>query len=298
MSPAADPYRPLQTRDYGYPESWVTIDGDRLCYVDAGRGPETIVFVHGLGANISRWRPLLDYFSSKCRVVAYDQPGFGKSDKPDGPYSIEFLHQRFWQFVKALNMGSFHMVGHSLGGAVTLNALIENPGPIKKAAVLAPAGAASPMPAWQRFLARGAVNYLTFSGFYEQRLRRTLYIDNAWTRDMLQTASRLSEDPEWPLLKRSTLRVLHNLLKFSLKPRLSRIRTPLLVVWGEEDTLLSARLAQSIHRRIPAAWISLIPECGHFPQLEQPEKVCEVLEDFLLKDVLQPEGCEHGIHGV
>ena len=71
------------------------------------------------------------------------------------------------------------------------------------------------------------------------------------------------------------------MMHFSVYGELAVIRTPLQVIWGEEDTLLPADLALLIHKEVPLARLSIIPECGHYAMLERPEIFHKHLREFL-----------------
>ena len=68
--------------------AWADVKGTRLRYVDAGTGPRTLVFVHGLGGQLELFLQNIAAQVGRRRVVAFDLPGHGYSDKPQGNYEI------------------------------------------------------------------------------------------------------------------------------------------------------------------------------------------------------------------
>ena len=70
---------------------YVDAGGLRLRALRAGTGDTTLLFLHGYGESLLSWRLVLDRFTSRFRVLAVDLPGFGLSDKPDGPYTTQFM---------------------------------------------------------------------------------------------------------------------------------------------------------------------------------------------------------------
>jgi len=78
------------------------------------------------------WNSQIDYFSKKHRVIAYDQRGHGKSDKPKKDYSIKTLSDDLYNFTQKLNVGKFTLVGHSMGGMTAMMFALDHPEQISK----------------------------------------------------------------------------------------------------------------------------------------------------------------------
>jgi pimeloyl-ACP methyl ester carboxylesterase len=102
-------------------ESIRLVDGKagRLRVSDGGSGEPAVVFLHGLGGDLEVWREQLDRLRPRCRAVAYDQRGHGGSERArDGVYTIDALAGDLAAVADALGLQRFHLVGHSLAGAV------------------------------------------------------------------------------------------------------------------------------------------------------------------------------------
>jgi pimeloyl-ACP methyl ester carboxylesterase len=248
--------------------------------VEKGVG-EPILLVHGLGAHIGRWLSTIEDLSRDHRVIAYDHPGFGKSDKGHDDYSIRFFARILRELIRELGLGKLTLIGHSMGGAVVLRYLMEDPGLVSRAVVIAPPGIRLPQNPIIRGLASLMLRSPLASRMLARSIERSIVQRTDAVLDMIFHAKGLPDDPEWPLIRRSLQITASNLLHFSLYGRLSVIRTPLLVVWGENDSLLPADLALAIHREIPLARLALIPDCGHYPMLEMPDLFLHRLREFL-----------------
>ena len=118
---------------------FVEIDGNRIHYVETGEG-RPIVFVHGLGAQLHQFRhTLFNRFGPGYRLIALDRPGSGYSVRARGaagrlPEQAEIVRR----FIETLGLERPLVVGHSLGGAVTLTLAVEHPEAISGIALLAP----------------------------------------------------------------------------------------------------------------------------------------------------------------
>ncbi len=83
-----------------------------------GEGPP-LLLVPGLGGDVRMFRSIVDGLAGRCRVVAFDPRGAGRSDKPDAPYSIELMADDATGLLGALDLPSAHVLGLSMGGRVS-----------------------------------------------------------------------------------------------------------------------------------------------------------------------------------
>lgn len=104
-----------------------TRDGITLRYLDTGAGDPPMLFIHGWTCNLTNWRDQVPHFAKKHRVVAFDQRGHGESDKPDQDYTIDgFVDDVAW-LIGELKLEKPVIVGHSMGGTITLNLVRKYP---------------------------------------------------------------------------------------------------------------------------------------------------------------------------
>src|SRR5204863_3743213 len=96
----------------------VRVNGTTIRYIDAGRG-SPVVFIHGLGPSIYAWRKTLGpVLAAGFRVIAFDNRGFGISDKPARGYSNAEYASLTVAFMDSLGLADAVLVGHSMGGAI------------------------------------------------------------------------------------------------------------------------------------------------------------------------------------
>jgi pimeloyl-ACP methyl ester carboxylesterase len=108
---------------------FVEIDGQRLHYVDTGAAGPTIVLIHGLGGTLWNYTyALVDKLSGEFRVIAVDRPGSGYSTRPDNaPARLGAQADTLAKFMRALGLKQPLLVGHSLGGALSLAIALDHP---------------------------------------------------------------------------------------------------------------------------------------------------------------------------
>ncbi len=118
---------------------FVTIDGNRIHYIDRGEG-RPILFIHGLGGQLHHFLyPLFGIFGEGYRLIALDRPGSGWSTRTDGTTGRLPEHARFvHRFIETLKLEKPLLVGHSLGGAIALQTALDYPDDISGLALIAP----------------------------------------------------------------------------------------------------------------------------------------------------------------
>jgi pimeloyl-ACP methyl ester carboxylesterase len=121
------------------PGQFMDIDGQRIHYVDIGQGP-AIVMIHGLGGNLMNYSyALADRLAKDHRVILIDRPGSGRSTRPKGaPANLAAQAATLAKLIRALKLDRPVLVGHSLGGALSLAISFDHPDCAGALALLAP----------------------------------------------------------------------------------------------------------------------------------------------------------------
>src|SRR5881628_3330734 len=111
------------------------VDGLRLHYVVEGRGP-AVIFVHGLGGFAESWRHNVRPLANRATVYSVDLPGFGESAKPRTHYRLGYFASALRGFMDALGLAQASLVGHSLGGAVSITLALTHPSRVERLALV------------------------------------------------------------------------------------------------------------------------------------------------------------------
>jgi len=259
-----------------------------VAYIDEGQGP-LIVLVHGLGEHLGYWSenfgPLV---AQGFRVVAVDLPGFGRSSKPRADYSM--AQQAGWlaAFLSAVAPETpAVVVGHSMGGQVSLRLALDAPGLVRGLCLVAPAGI-------ERF-SQGEADWLKANtgtvalarqdeAQIRAHYRRNLY--RRWvsaTEHHLEERVRLRGAKDFDAYLYAVVRSIHGMLDGPVADELSRLPStlPVTVVFGEEDAMIpnpflhggpTSEVADEAQRRLPGALVRLLPGVGHMVQVEAPQE--------------------------
>jgi pimeloyl-ACP methyl ester carboxylesterase len=243
---------------------------------ERGRG-NPVILIHGLGGSIESWTNNFDSLSKHARVVALDLPGFGKSDNPPIDYTIAFYRDFLVRFVKRLGLSKISIVGSSLGGQIACEVAIARPDLVDRLIIVSPAGALprsfKGTPALKRYIkilsARSAKDVKRFLFAVDRRPVDDSYADMVFKR-MAQPNSR---------------RAFMSALKASaaaprLQSRLQSLESPMLLIWGKEDTMIPVRYFRPF-MRMKNCRIVLLEHSGHRPHAERPETFNAVVSGFL-----------------
>src|ERR1700686_2642376 len=119
---------------------YVRVDGTNVRYIDAGRGTP-VIFLHGLGASMYTWRGnLAPVESAGFRVLAFDNRGFGSSEKPAHGYTNADYARLLIAFMDSLHLPDAVLVGHSMGGAIAAQCAITDPSRVRGLVLIDAAG--------------------------------------------------------------------------------------------------------------------------------------------------------------
>jgi len=263
----------------------------RIATFEAGRSePEapTLLLVHGLGHwSQACWDATGAELESSHRLVAFDQPGFGRSSKPDRAYPLDFFVGALERVVAAYGLEHFALAGHSLGGLVAADYAGSNPPGLRSLALIDPAGFLRTSKLLIRMVGSGPVTALFRSirpsrGFVRRTFESAVFDPSVLDESMHAEMFRLSQDPEmtraFARVYRDALQSFLNLPK--LHEGLARWKGPTHIVWGRQDKYVPIRALEGAQRVYPQAQTTVLERCGHCPTIEYPAVVATLLRDL------------------
>jgi pimeloyl-ACP methyl ester carboxylesterase len=268
----------------GSAEKDTVVDGVRWRSREApGKGPVTVVYVHGLLSTSAAWKRALAPASGGRPAVGVDLPGFGYSDRPwPYDYTVGGQAQHLLRYLDARGLERVVLVGNSLGGAVCLLAAATQP---RRVAALVLVAAASPVARipWTFELLRVPV-----IGELEMELLIRPVMEVGLRYRLFGRASRVTDeqvDEDWtsvrvPGTRRAALAAVRSSRR-GYEVLLGRIRIPTLVLWGKEDKILPPQEGLRLAAEIPGARLVVLPDTGHIPQEETPEEFSRAVASFL-----------------
>ncbi|MBI3724011.1 alpha/beta hydrolase [bacterium] len=282
---------PMEFEDVRYPyaEKTVAAAGVNVVAIDEGKGEPAVVFLPAAGRGLTHFEKVYaPIIAAGHRVIGVDLPGWGKSEKPDATYSIEWYLHWLERFLRALDLERAVLVGNSMGGilaALHAERHPETPG----VALLAPAG--GPQPFLKRQIASYALSEAQLLSVGPRRWRiavsQNFHNPIPELEEIVRRGLAISKGKGWPAYCRALSRGARAALGFDLVPHLDKIRCPVLLLWGREDRMCPASWATIFAPRLARARVRVIEGCGHFPSIERPEETERELLSWLREDVVR-----------
>lgn len=278
-----------------------TIDHETVSFTDIGSGTTPILMLHGGGpgsSGTSNFGPCVPYFSSSTRVILPDQPGFAGSSLPQfkGSY-LDMSAGIMIRLLDHLNIGKVSVIGNSLGGGVGLTMARDFPDRIDRLILMNPAGASVPLFTTETAEIGMIRDYYGGEGPSLQRIetfaREMVFDPAAATQEIITQRYENSLLPGAREGASAALRTFDprlenvesaNAAHPPLWTGLQNINHRALLIWGREDRAASLDRAWFILARMQNVELHVLPNCGHWVQLEQPDAFSAISQAFLSND--------------
>ena len=257
--------------------SSITTDQGIVHYEVYGRG-RPVILLHGWLGSWGLWQDTMAYLGKYYRTYALDFWGFGESGKQRQTYAIQDFVSLVKQFMDQLGITRAPLVGHSMGGTVSLSVAIRHPERVSKVVVVGSPIVGSSL-AWPLKLAGyRPIAFMLFNmmGVFRLGVRVAspfICRDERFADMMDRDLSRTTVE--------SFLRSIASLRRTDLRPMLDQIKIPALGMYGDRDIIVHPKQWMPMEKGISHALIERFPVAGHFPMLEEPHQFSEKLKRFL-----------------
>ena len=250
--------------------------GLEIAYERAGAGPP-LVLVHGAADDGRVWRPQLAALADELTVVAWDEPGAGRSADVPADFGLADYADCLAALIGALGLGPPHVTGLSWGGTVAQELCRRHAG-LVATLILADtyAGWKGSLPADElRARVAGARQMLAApAGEFDPSLPG-LFAGGP-PAEFVPPLDAIAADVR-PASLGTQLLVMAEADQRDLLPR---IAVPTLLIWGERDARSPLAVARQLEEAIPGAGLVVIPDCGHVSNLERPERFNAAVREF------------------
>lgn len=247
---------------------YLDIDDNRIHYISIesinksmGEG-ENVFFLHGLGGNIYNWAYQTKYFSETNNVVSLELPGHGRSSGKGGS-SIEYYTDLLVKFFDVMEMDNIVIVGHSMGGVVSLDFSFKYPERVK------------------------ALGLVATSAKFDIPTQKLMELKNDMESifGSLEKAKDKMKDIDERLVTNDMMVLLGDVMaikKYDGVSHLSELKMPTLVIGGADDVLAPVDYSEQLHANIKNSDLQIIEHAGHMVMVEAHQEFNTVLEEFLL----------------
>lgn len=287
-TPDTDPAA-MRAKYGGAPSQFIDLGSGLTVHLrDEGpRDAPVIVLLHGSNDDLHTWDGWADALKGQFRVVRFDQIGHGLTGpNPSGAYDMAAFESTVDQVTAKLGIQRFTLAGNSMGGGIAVSYALNHPDRLEKLVLVDAGGApkANPTPGNIGFKlaalpgVKRLMRWITPRSLVERSLRQSV------TNQVFITDATV--DRYWELLRYPGNRDA-TIARFAAKrqsfdpARLATLKLPVLVMWGEEDKLISADGARWYARSIPGSTLLLYPRIGHMPQQELAEQSAADVVRFL-----------------
>jgi pimeloyl-ACP methyl ester carboxylesterase len=245
------------------------IQEGKFKYIEVGEG-EPLMLLHGLFGALSNFKDLLDYFSKRNKVVVPMLPLFELDLLHTSVGGLEKHVQKFIEFKGYENI---HMLGNSLGGHVALVHVLKHPERIKSLILTGSSGLFE-NGMGDTYPKRGDYEYIrkkTEVTFYDPAMATKELVDEVY--DIVNQRLKVVK----------VIALVKSAIRNNLGDELKGIKTPTLLIWGNNDTITPPFVGKEFNKLIPNSELHFIDKCGHAPMMERPDEFNEILNGFLTK---------------
>lgn len=289
-----------QTIDWSVHERDTLIDGRRVRYVDIGEGPRGFVCVHGMGGCWQHFSQILPSLAKHGRAIALDLPGFGGSQMPVGPLTLDLLADTAATLAREVKLDRVVFIGHSMGGPIALRFARRHPQLTESLILLAGA-----VETFSALLGLRGVRRIAqerpkdTAAIYTEVLTCGIPIPG-FAKRAIAVRTPLRTPALWPYvhqpqhLRADTIALIlagtgaRGVLPAALAigrsdpyEGLDEIHCPILSIGGDHDHITPIADLETFDRIAPTARTVLLEDAGHMMMLERPETLSDQIDQFL-----------------
>jgi pimeloyl-ACP methyl ester carboxylesterase len=254
----------------------VRANGLEVAYERAGAGPP-LVFVHGAAADSRMWQPQLEALADEFTVVAWDEPGAGRSSDVPSAFDLADYADSLAAVVEDLDLGPVHLLGLSWGGTVALELYRRRP-ELVASLILADtyAGWKGSLPAEEVEARVAGLKYLLSLSADEFNPQLPGLFAGDPPAEFIPVLEAIGRDVR-PQSMGTALMVMAEADQRDVLPQ---ITVPTLLIWGELDARSPLYVAEQFEQAIPDAALTVIAGAGHVSNLERPEEFNRAVREF------------------
>lgn len=287
------PPRPIGVSATPFRQRDLQVNGMRLRYIDEGQGPP-LLLLPGLASRIEELDVLTEPLRADFRVLVFDMPGSGYSDKPDRPYTLEFYEDTALAFLDQMKIRECYVAGGSLGGNLALRLAKRDPERFPRVVAWAPGSSWNARPLVCRFI-HAAGGYPIF--WPTVRIQSSYWYDPAFPRrdGLLRETFAYYDEVMSPGFMRMYWSLAAQQVGTTLQGLAASVRQPTLLLWGDRDD--GGGMAAGVERLsalLPDVRLVVLPGARHSLTAERPRELIGEIVKFLRPEARDPGSATPG----
>lgn len=262
-----------------YQAEWLLAGGGHVRALRTGVGDTTLLLLHGYGESLLAFRGEVEALAPRYSILAIDLPGSGLSENPRGSHNLDSTVARVGDLIDRWSKGPIVAIGHSMGGEVAAALALARPDRVVGLVLISTAGyginfgiGKGPLSSSERELAGWSVKAREILVPIE---------DPAWLRDPPDMPDNAGSDS---IARAAAAEILRDFDFTALRNHFREIRQPTLIIWGGLDPLIPLGIGREVAAAIPHSRLVVLGNSWHRPHVEQPERVVQLIREFLTPD--------------
>lgn len=272
----------------------VTLHGRELAYREAGagEGKPTLLLIHGMAASSLTWREMIPRLEPLFHVIAPDLPGHGDSSLEFDDYSLGAMASTLRDLLVVKRISRCTVIGQSLGGGVALQFVYQYPEFCERIVLIGSGGLGREVnwilrmlavPGTELLLSAGAAPFLVGAGNAVRSFFRDKGVHAAASSETWAAYESLGKPGHRKSFFKTLRAVVDN--KGQAVSATNRLhlagQLPFQLIWGDRDPIIPVAHGHATHDAIPGSRLSIVEGTGHYPHVEDPATVEQVILDFV-----------------
>ncbi len=281
---------------YPFPVHYLEIDPKiKMAYCEEGQGETTLLFIHGLANYIPVFKYNIKPLSEKFRCIAIDLPGNGLSSREDYPFTMHFYAESVARFIQQKGLKQVVLIGHSMGGHVSLMVSLRYPELVSHLVLFAPSGLevfTDVEKNWFKGLLHLGSFVYSDAMSLETVIKQSYYHkQKTGSESIIHDLKLLMTGEKGKYWRKMVKTNIEAMLDEPVFPYLGELQVKVLLLMGEQDLLIpnrlihltdtSAKIGARAAEVMPNCTLEVYPKCGHFVQIEEANAVNLRIQDFL-----------------
>lgn len=256
---------------------FINVNGVRIHYEQVGTQGPKLLILHGWGCSIKLWRPIMEKLANDFCMTVIDFPGHGLSGRPPEPWGAAEFAAMTVSLIDALGLAGCDVMGHSHGGRIALKLALDAPEKLNRLVITGGAGLRGKPTMKQKLRSR---TFKLLRGACD--LMERLHLFGSYPKNARERLRKRFGSADYNALDEEMRQTFVKLVNTDLTDALPQIKASTLLIWGDQDTETPLWMGKTMSEKIPDAGLVVLEGGTHFAYLEQADRFCTIVKQFLL----------------